>query len=113
MEFNKNRLTKLFHSAKSHAKKKKVPFNIDKDYLETLWIGCGGYCPVTGIKLESDAGTIQNRNPRGASLDRIIPSKGYAKGNVRIVSSFYNNAKHSYSDAETLNFMKLVVERAS
>ena len=94
----KTRLTKVYHTSKSNAKKKSMKFDIDKDYLEILYIGCQGICPYTGVKLEPDAGTIEVRNPRGISLDRIDSNEGYVKGNVRIVSTWYNNAKQAWSD---------------
>ena len=94
----KSRINKLYHSSKSNSVKKDLSFSITTDYLETLYIGCQGRCPFTGIKLDPQGGSIAERNPKGISIDRINNSKGYEKGNVRLVSTWYNNAKAAGSD---------------
>jgi hypothetical protein len=108
----KTRLTKVYHSSKTSAKKKKMAFNIDKDYLQTLFIGCQGRCPYLGVKLEPESGTVQERNPKGISLDRIDSSVGYIKGNVRIVSTWYNNAKQAWDDDLMEDFCRRIADRA-
>lgn len=105
----KSRINKLFHSSKSNSVKKELQFNITTDYLEILYIGCQGRCPFTGIELDPLSGTIAERNPRGISIDRIDSSKGYVKGNVRLVSTWYNNAKAAGSDDFLLEMSKRLV----
>jgi hypothetical protein len=109
----KTRLTKVYHTSKSNAEKKQLQFNIDKDYLEILYIGCQGRCPFTGVELDPETGTVSVRNPLGISLDRIDSEKGYIKGNVRIVSTWYNNAKQAWSDDFMFEMAKKLTSRIS
>lgn len=55
-------------------------------------------CSVTGVKLSWDWND-KGRNPWRPSIDRIDPSKGYVKDNVRVVCWAYNAAKNEWSDA--------------
>ena len=47
-------------------------------------------CPVLGVALKQNAGNLDRY---AYSLDRVDSSKGYVKGNVRIVSWQFNNLK--------------------
>jgi|TARA_B110000259_G_C13940318_1_gene372501 hypothetical protein len=104
-----SRINKLYHSSKTNSIKKTLQFNITTDYLETLYIGCQGRCPFTGIKLDPVSGTIAERNPKGISIDRIDSSQGYVKGNVRLVSTWYNNAKAAGTDEFIVEMSKRLV----
>jgi hypothetical protein len=67
----------MFHAAKNRAKKRGLPFNIDKSDIVIPDV-----CPVLGIPLAS-RGALSMWSP---SLDRIEPALGYVKGNVRVIS---------------------------
>ncbi len=67
----------LFDRAKSRAKRLNREFSID---LEDVVIP--DICPVFGVPMESP------------SLDRIDSSKGYVKGNVRVISLRANTLKN-------------------
>jgi hypothetical protein len=77
--------------AKNRAKTSNVPFDIDKEYLTNLWDENNGCCALTKrpFKLESwgDFGQV---NPDAPSVDRINPSLGYIKGNIRLVTYHMN-----------------------
>jgi hypothetical protein len=49
-------------------------------------------CPVLGMKLESGEGRGCHL-PSSPSLDRIDPSKGYRRGNIRVISYRANQLK--------------------
>lgn len=68
------------------SKKLGLPFNLEKSDIIVP-----EYCPVLGIKLEYNP-----KQPRwnSASVDRIIPSKGYVKGNIIVVSNLANTIKN-------------------
>lgn len=106
------KLNELKNGAKSRATKKGLDFNLTDEYLETLYIGTQGFCPMTGIVMEWEAGTRAERNLNSVSLDRIDNSKGYVKGNVRLVSTWYNNARNHSSDEYFLKMAKAFVERS-
>lgn len=91
------------NGAKNRAKSKKIPFDLDKDYLKGLWEGQGGKCPITGYKFDlSLESSLQKGWARrnAPSLDRIVPSIGYVKGNVRFVTYQVNMAKGPFTDEE-------------
>lgn len=84
--------------AKNRSKKKNLDFNIDVSDIvipET--------CPVLGIPLY-----LGNRilSPNSPTIDRIDSSKGYVKGNVRVISSRANTLKNN----ATLEELRLVYE---
>lgn len=79
----------MLKRTKARAAKRGVLFDLSKDDIVIP-----EYCPVLGIKLE------QGRNrkfPNSPSLDRIIPAKGYVKGNVAVISLRANQIKNDAS----------------
>lgn len=83
-----NRLKALFYSLKSKAKKKGIRFEITYEDVEALMVS---HCPVLGIPLFfSDTGQPTDNTP---SVDKIIPDKGYVKGNIIVVSMRANVLK--------------------
>lgn len=107
IEFNKSRFDpdavsksieyKMLARAKSRAKKNNLPFNIE---LGDIIIP--EKCPLLGIKIES----MEYKNsPNNPSLDKIIPEKGYTKGNVWVISNRANTLKN---DATTQELKTLV-----
>lgn len=73
-------------SAKYRAAKNGFPFDITKDYLRSILTE---RCPALGVDLVFSDG----HGPRSASLDRIIPSRGYVIGNVAVISRKANAMK--------------------
>jgi hypothetical protein len=80
------------NNTRLRAKKKGLPFDLT---LEDVLIP--EFCPVFGIPLIMRAGKFNDNSP---SLDRIIPEKGYVKGNVIIMSYRANRIKCHASLAE-------------
>ena len=81
--------TMLLCNAKSRAKRFGIAFNLK---VEDIIIP--EYCPVLGIKLVSNIGGGSERDFT-PSLDRIDSSKGYVKGNVKVISLRANVIKNS------------------
>lgn len=54
------------------------------------------YCPVFGVRLLFG----HKYHPDGASLDRIIPDRGYVKGNVAVISRRANMIKQDATAAQ-------------
>lgn len=69
-----------------------------------------GTCPRTGFKFDLSPHAEHHRNPFSPSIDRIDGAKGYVKGNIQIVCSWYNIAKNEYSDAQMLEFCRAVID---
>ena len=86
---------------RKRARDRGLPFN-----LETSDLIFPEKCPVLGIKLMNNRGKAKDNSP---SVDRIIPSSGYTKGNICIISHRANLLKNSASVAEMeaiLTYMK-------
>lgn len=63
-------------------------------------------CPVLGFPLIDGSHLIGNDRPDNlAELDRLIPAKGYIKGNVRWISRRANRIK---SDASVEELEKII-----
>jgi hypothetical protein len=86
----KNNPTKtMVTSARRTAKLKGLPFDLtDSD------ITIPEFCPVLGLLLEKGKVVRSDNSP---SLDRIIPSNGYVKGNVLVISMRANRIKNDAS----------------
>lgn len=77
---------KMWSRAKTRAKKKNLPFNID--YADVV---IPEYCPILNIKLTTKLGRgVSDNCP---SLDKINPTLGYVKGNVMVISALANRIK--------------------
>lgn len=76
---------KMINSARKVAKSKGLPFD-----LEAGCFNLPEVCPVLGIQLDYSLG---QRHGATASLDRIVPAKGYTQGNVIVVSWRANHIK--------------------
>ena len=80
----------LFYSAKTRAKQNNINFNI-----EISDIIIPDECPVLGVKILTHG--EKNSSP---SLDKIIPSLGYIKGNIRVISWRANWIKNNMTPEE-------------
>jgi hypothetical protein len=89
---------KMLARAKSRAKKHNLPFNLELDDIVIP-----EKCPLLGIEIES---TEVRNSPNNPSLDKIIPEKGYIKGNVWVISNRANTLKNDASIQE----LELLVE---
>lgn len=89
-------------SARNRAKKQGLDFNITKYDFEIPEV-----CPILGIDLfKSDR---SGANPNSPSLDRLVPSKGYTKGNVWVISKLANYMKNSASFDELMMFALWII----
>lgn len=98
----------LITSLKARAKKKKVDFNLDAEFLKDLIISQDYKCAVTGVPLilrhSYEGTTIYD----SASLDRIDNSKGYTKDNVQWVVLGINYMKMDYSQDEVYELINRI-----
>lgn len=84
----------MLTTARNRAKTKGLPFDLTEDDIDIPV-----FCPVLGIKLERGVeGT--GRSDASPSLDRIVPERGYVKGNVVVVSNRANRMKNDGSPEE-------------
>jgi hypothetical protein len=79
----------MLKRTKARAAKRGVIFDLSREDIIIP-----EYCPALGVKLEQGRNCKQPNSP---SLDRIIPSKGYVKGNVAVISLRANQIKNDAS----------------
>lgn len=77
--------------AKQRSIKLGLPFNLDQEYLESIWTGV---CPALGIEIFNGQDRVLDNT---AELDRLIPSLGYTRGNVIFLSRRANRIKNDAS----------------
>ena len=87
----------LWTSARRNALHKHVAFDI-----EVADVHVPTHCPVLGIPLVIGEGKMSDGTP---TIDRLIPTKGYTKGNIMVVSWRANRLK---SDATLADMEALV-----
>lgn len=97
----RRRLQKLCSMAKNRSRTKKLAFDLDAEYLFSLWEDQEGRCALTGIPFDLEQwGTKGQVNPNTVSVDRIIPSLGYVKGNVRLITYHLNIALSEFGQEQ-------------
>lgn len=101
----KAKFSELYSAAKRRAKQKKLPFDVDTLFIESLFVS---HCPVfeTPLDWSIDRGKGRAPLPNAPSLDRLDPSKGYTKDNLWIVSHKANAIKSNATHEE----LRLVTE---
>jgi predicted DNA binding CopG/RHH family protein len=88
----------MYNMAKRRAQVQGIPFDLTREDVQALWPE-GGLCPVLGIKLGSNLGKMGSQG-QSPTLDKYIPSKGYVRGNVTIVSHKANTIKGDITDPD-------------
>lgn len=88
--FGASLIDNMYYNARTRAINNNLEFNISKDDIVIPDI-----CPVIKKPFYIDD-TSQVNNKYSPSLDRIIPDKGYIKGNVRVISTIANFSKNKF-----------------
>lgn len=87
----------IWLETKKRAKARGIKFDLE---VEEILIP--KTCPILGIELSFGKGTVHDASP---SLDRIVPEKGYVKGNCFIISSKANRMKQE----NTLETLEIII----
>ena len=93
----------LYHklwAAKKKAVNKNLPFDLDMEYLESIYTEI---CPILEISLNWEGSPRTDNTP---ALDKIIPELGYVKGNVQFISTKANSMKTDATIEQLLTFAK-------
>ena len=88
----------LLENAKKRSKENNLPFNIDENYIKSIF-PLDNNCPIFGTKF------IRNDYYARASLDRIVPELGYVKDNIIILSNRANMIKSDCSIQELFSII--------
>lgn len=89
----------LLQGAKARAKKQGIPFDITHHDIVIP-----EYCPYLGCKLEMFS---EWSSP---SLDKKVPSLGYVKGNIQVISTKANTMKNNATQDELVIFAESVLK---
>ena len=79
----------ILNSIKGRCARKGIPFDMSEQD-----ISIPATCPVLGIPVAMQDGGFKDGSP---SVDRLIPSKGYVRGNIRVISYRANAIKRDAS----------------
>ena len=96
---------------KSRAKKKNLDFNLTADYLVQLTLSQKFLCHYTKFYLVPHEGKSKKIELRlgTLSVDRIDSSKGYIKGNIRLISDLVNTIKQNMTEDEMFGLLTLIL----
>lgn len=94
----------ILKNIKSRAKRSNIPFN-----LELSDIIIPEFCPVLGIKLSKISNKLCDNTP---SVDRLIPEKGYVKGNITIISYRANTIKNNGTVEEHQKIIQYMIDNS-
>lgn len=98
--------------AKNRAIEKQIPFNLDIDFLMSLWKETNGCCAITGQKFDLEQwGNKGQVSPQAVSIDRIKPQLGYIKGNVRLITYHLNIAISDFGLEELEKLCKFILNK--
>ena len=94
-----NQEKRLWHSCKSNANRKNVPFNLLQEDIVIP-----KKCKYLGIELTNtfDEGRVASN----ASIDRLVPELGYVKGNIQVISDLANRMKQNATKEQLLAFAR-------
>ena len=98
--------TNMLCNARKRANRLGIPFDLTIEYLRELAFAAT-HCPLLGIELRWKASYGQSNGHsrpflNSPSLDRIVPEKGYVRGNVAIISHKANTMKSNASVEEII-----------
>jgi hypothetical protein len=103
----KTQIGTMVKKAKERSREKEIPFDIDIEYLMSI---ATSHCPIFNVPLEWSCFRSNKKGPlpNSPSLDRIVPNRGYVKGNVWIISHRANTIKSNASHEELALVAKAV-----
>lgn len=87
--------------ARKRATRKGVRCTITSQYIIGLFEKQNGLCAMTGWSLTFDRAHMRTTN---VSIDRVKPSRGYVRGNCRLVCDVVNTSRWDMND---LVFVKM------
>lgn len=98
-----NREARLLHSSKWNAFSRGLEHSICKEDIIIP-----EKCPYLNITLTNICG--KGRHEYNPSLDRIDNTKGYVKGNIRVISDKANRLKTNLTEEELIIFAKGILK---
>jgi hypothetical protein len=88
---NKSRESILLSGIRYRCKKNNIPFDLEESDIVIPEV-----CPILGINIVCDGSQIDS----SPSVDRLVPEKGYVKGNIIIISNRANRLRNNGTSTE-------------
>ena len=111
--YMRRRFARTIKESQRRAAKKNIPHDVDWRYIKSIFPK-DYKCPVLGIKMEFGYNRDNNETRSNSpSLDKIIPKKGYVKGNVAWISQKANLIKTNASAEDIMKVAKWLTELSS
>lgn len=105
------RLGKLLGMAKHRANKQNIPFDITIDDLIYLWDKNNGCCELTKTPFNLRPPSNGNScNWDAPSVDKIKPSLGYVRGNIRLICYQVNMSLGEYGQEQLYNLCRALLQ---
>lgn len=103
---------RLCTTVKARAKADKLDFTITPDWLFMMLEAQDYKCHYTGIPLDFTVENEDTSSPHRMlpSLDKLIPSKGYVRGNVVWCLYYVNRMKNDLSYKEFIELCQTVIK---
>jgi len=84
--------------------------DINKNYIQELWCKQKGRCAESNVLMETKyMFKPYNQHPLAPSIDRVDNSKGYVKGNVKIILLGWNRFRGALSNEEWHTIKKDII----
>lgn len=103
---------KILQSAKKRSSDRGIDFDLDKEFLVSLWFKQGGRCALSEVPFERTP-VLGSAHIFSPSLDRVDQKKGYTKGNVRWLLHGINSLRGMGTDEDVMAICEAVVNRRS
>lgn len=100
-----------FQTLIRNANSRSLKFELDKDYLWSLFLEQDRKCKLSGLSISlKRTYSGENRIKQTASLDRKDSNMGYYEGNVQWVHKDINQMKWSHTEEYFLEMCKIITE---
>ena len=100
--YNNNPITGILNNVRQRCKKRNILCNITE-----IDVPIPDLCPILEIPMKRGTKGNYKHSP---TIDRIDPSKGYIKGNVRVISMMANRMKSNATEEEIKLFIKNILK---
>lgn len=107
----RNTLEGYIKKLASRCREMTLDTDIDEYYIRSLFRGCEYCCTITKMPFQYRNPSSTFHNPYAPSIDQIIPSMGYYKDNVQLLTVFTNKAKSDLPVGEFIQIMNSIIER--
>lgn len=98
------------HNTKSRIKHKNLDFDIDGEFLLSLYRSQGKKCYYSGVPIYHNTGLY---NFNSISIERLNPDKGYTRDNVVLCAFGMNSFKGSMTEQEFKKILRQVIPSLS